>query len=457
MHRRGLSERRCAALAADGLAAARSVHTGGVERAIVFVTGWNPARGKGGGSSYVRTHMRAARRAGYEPHAFCIDQDNGTTEEAFGTVHRVVPALPFRRALAVTAAGGWQSFLGHWFSSFALSPYNHGAHAPRLAAAVERFLARRPGPHLIHGFYTWSGAGLDVRKRLQARGIDCVVVSSIYTTARHEAAGKAQGAAHAPALQRALFSAERIWIDRVVRRRERRVYRESDLVLVNYDSVRRLLLAEHGARAAIRKIPYCPDRAFDDESVLADGERTAGDPLIVSVSRHDPRKGIDILLRALAALRAGGARFRACVVSGGPLLAAHRLLAEKLGLAETAEFTGWVADSAPYFRRADIFVLPSIEEGSGSLSLLEAMQAGAAIVASHVDGIPEDVADGESALLVEPGNVEALRAALARLVDSAALRHDLGRRARAAFVERFSADAFAAALGRVYAEAASGS
>lgn len=417
---------------------------------VVFVTGWNPARGKGGGSAYVRAHMRAALRAGYEPHVFCIDAENGTSEESFGAVHRVLPARPFRRVLATAAAGTPQGFLGHWFGSFAFSPYNSGAHAARLRTAIERFLAGRRGPHLIHGFYTWGCVGLDVRARLRQRGVECAVVNSFYSTARHEVEGKAYGARRP--LHRATVGVERLWIEAAVRRRERRAYRESRLVLVNYDSVRRRLLAEHGPGAETRKMPYCAETAFLDPPPAPDGAPPPGDPLIVSVSRHDPRKGVDVLIRALAALRARGVRHRACLVSGGPLLASHRRLVAELDLADTTTLTGWVDDTRPYFRRAGIFVLPSLQEGSGSLSLLEAMQAGAAIVASNVDGVPEDVADGVSALLVEPGDVGALARCLERALGSRELRLRLGRNARAGYAAKFSPDGFAAALGGVYAE-----
>jgi glycosyltransferase involved in cell wall biosynthesis len=417
---------------------------------VVFVTGTNPTHGKGGGSAYVRSHMRAALRAGYEPHVFCIDSESGMRDESFGAVHRIVPALPFRRALAATAAGKRQGFLGHWFGGFAFSPYNSVSHGPRLAAAIERFLAGRAGPHLVHGFYTWGCVGIEVRARLRRGGADCTVVNSIYTTARHEAEGKARGAAGVRPLQRALFRAERLWIDSVVRSQERRVYRDSRLVLVNYAAVRRQLLAEHGPGAETRMAPYCAEAAFLDAASAADGP-PPGDPLIVSVSRHDPRKGVDVLIRALAMLRDRGVRFRACLVSGGALLASHRRMAAALRLTEMTTLTGWVDDARPYFRRAGIFVLPSLQEGSGSLSLLEAMQAGAAIVASNVDGIPEDVADGESALLVEPGDADALSRAIEHVLGSAALRQRLGCAARAAQAARFSPDAFAGALGAVYA------
>jgi glycosyltransferase involved in cell wall biosynthesis len=174
--------------------------------------------------------------------------------------------------------------------------------------------------------------------------------------------------------------------------------------------------------------------------------------LIVSVSRHDPRKGMPVLLRALAELRDAGVRFRACLVSGGEYLNADRRLAEQLRLGDQVAMTGWVPDPFHYLRHADVFALPSLQEGSGSLALLEALQAGVAIVASNLDGIPEDVTDGESALLVEPGNVAALSEALRRVVTDTALREQLRRRARATFEARFSATALVSALRNIYAE-----
>jgi glycosyltransferase involved in cell wall biosynthesis len=176
-------------------------------------------------------------------------------------------------------------------------------------------------------------------------------------------------------------------------------------------------------------------------------------PLIAAVSRHDPHKGWDVLLGALDCLRRQGVPYRACLAGGGPQLTADRELARRLGLGGgSVEILGEVPDPFALLRRADVFVLPSRAEQSGSLSLLEALQAGCAVVASRVDGIPEDVTDGASALLVEPGDPAALAGALARLLGDSGLRRRLGTAARKVFEDRFSAAAFAAALGRVYAE-----
>ena len=160
---------------------------------------------------------------------------------------------------------------------------------------------------------------------------------------------------------------------------------------------------------------------------------------------------MDVLLRALARLRQGGVPFRARLAGPGRLLARHRALARRLGLGG-AVLPGFVADRGQHLATADIFVLPSIQEGSGALALIEAMQAGLPIVASGIDGLREDICDGQNGVLVPPGDPEALAAALGALLGDAARRHRLGQAARRTYEERFAPEAFTAALGTVYQE-----
>ena len=114
------------------------------------------------------------------------------------------------------------------------------------------------------------------------------------------------------------------------------------------------------------------------------------------------------------------------------------------------ELTGWLEDPFELIREADIFALPSLEEGSGSLALLEAMQAGLAVVSSEIDGIPEDIIDGESGLLVPPGDIDALCLALHRLLLSKDLRRQLSSGAAEVFSRRFTAARFSSELGGLY-------
>ena len=177
-------------------------------------------------------------------------------------------------------------------------------------------------------------------------------------------------------------------------------------------------------------------------------------PVIASVSRHDPRKGIDTLVRALSILAARGVSFQARIGSGGMLLPWHRRLAGELGLGSRVEFTGWIADPGELYRACDVFVLPSLQEGSGSMSLLESMMHGNCIVASGIDGIVEDVRHGEDGLLVPPADPVALADALQTLLADNGLRRRLGDASRRRFMEICDPDVFTGQLGEVYLDEA---
>jgi glycosyltransferase involved in cell wall biosynthesis len=268
------------------------------------------------------------------------------------------------------------------------------------------------------------------------------------------------GLRHAHYFQRAWYLAQFSWVKLVVGRYERRAYQESRLVMINYDSVRKLVLAKYGSAVKFRKLPYTSEMAFLCEQTeappaapdsVANLQRSDA-PLIVAISRHDARKGINVFLHALAELRVAGVPFHACLVGGGPLIELHRRLALQLGLDDVTTIEGWVPDPQSYLRQADVFVLPSLQEGSGSISLIEALQAGVAVVASNVDGIPEDVANGDSALLVKPGDVSQLCEALRRVLGDTAPRQHLARRGREIFAEKFCPEVFSTALRQTYVE-----
>ena len=400
---------------------------------LAMVAGKDPLEMLGGHSSYVRAHARAAIRAGFEPHVFCASDRPAVLETDFGVLHRV--ASPFRPFRQIMVAG----------------------HAPLITADLECFLLARPGPHLIHSFGLWGYIGVAARRKLRRKGIETVPVTSCYTTYEHEARGKLKGVSHGYSrFNRMWYRAQLCWIKLMVRRYEQQAYLDSHLVLINYKLVRQIVVAQYGSGVNFRKLPYTSKSAFlsneAEAFAMRDDFSSSDTPLIVSVSRHDARKGIDVLLNALAKLDKTGLRFRACLVGGGPLLELHRKLAAHLGLNDVISIEGWVSDPAQYLRKADVFVLPSIQESSGSLSLIEALQAGVPVVATQIDGILEDVVDGDNALLVQPGNVSQLCNALTQVITDTALRQRLRQRSRDTFVEKFSSEAFASALRATYAE-----
>jgi glycosyltransferase involved in cell wall biosynthesis len=164
-----------------------------------------------------------------------------------------------------------------------------------------------------------------------------------------------------------------------------------------------------------------------------------------------PRKGVDVLIRALARVRDDGHAFHAALVGKGDLLESHRALVRELGLADRVALPGRVREITPYLRHADIFSLPSIAEGSGSMSVLEALQYGLPVVSSAVDGMTEDLTDDVDGLLVKTASVEELHRALTRLITEPALSERLGRAGNELYERRFSADATSTALNDFYA------
>jgi glycosyltransferase involved in cell wall biosynthesis len=99
---------------------------------------------------------------------------------------------------------------------------------------------------------------------------------------------------------------------------------------------------------------------------------------------------------------------------------------------------GFRADVLAFLRAFDLFVMPSIAEGLGT-SLLDAMAASKATVATNTGGIPEVVSDGETGLLVPPRDHHALAGAISRLLKDGSLRERMGRAGLARVETLFSA------------------
>jgi glycosyltransferase involved in cell wall biosynthesis len=155
-------------------------------------------------------------------------------------------------------------------------------------------------------------------------------------------------------------------------------------------------------------------------------------PVIVCAAFHDPVKGVDVLLRALALLRPAVPGMR-LLEAGGSLDPRqtedlHRLAAE-LGLGDAVVWAGQRNDMRAVLQAGDVYCQPSRSEGL-PLAVLEAASAGLPVVASRVGGIPEAVLDGQTGLLVPPESPEALAGALKTLLGDPARRRELGKAGR---------------------------
>ncbi|MFD3590582.1 glycosyltransferase family 4 protein [Streptomyces sp. NPDC058683] len=155
------------------------------------------------------------------------------------------------------------------------------------------------------------------------------------------------------------------------------------------------------------------------------GPSGPGAPLVVCVGRLCPQKGQDVLLRAWPEVLRRVPDARLALVGDGPDDEALRRLAPA-----SVEFTGAVADVRPWYRAADLVVLPSRWEGM-ALAPLEAMACGRPVLVTDVDGARESLPPGHAAhCLVPPGRPGALAGAVAGLLLDPELRASLGDRGR---------------------------
>jgi glycosyltransferase involved in cell wall biosynthesis len=174
-----------------------------------------------------------------------------------------------------------------------------------------------------------------------------------------------------------------------------------------------------------------------DESVFRPREDRR--PTVVFAGRLDPSKGVDLLLRAFAASGLSDEGFSLDVAGDGPQRAELLRLAAQLGLSRTVTFHGSLAklELAHLLGSSRIACFPSVRRESLSLSLMEAMAAGCAIVASYEAGLDAVVTHpmlthrgGPAGLVLTGRQVSVWAHALRRLADDPAHAADLGANAR---------------------------
>ena len=162
------------------------------------------------------------------------------------------------------------------------------------------------------------------------------------------------------------------------------------------------------------------------------------------------RKGVPELLEALASPALAALPWRATLAGGGPV-DEFRARAAALGLADRVAFPGWIDQPAAsaLCASADILVLPSHAEGL-AMSVLEGLAHGLAVVATPVGAHAEVIEPEQSGLLVPPGDVAALGAALIRVIGDPALRERLRAGARQRFLDRYDVRSYAVRLARLH-------
>jgi glycosyltransferase involved in cell wall biosynthesis len=172
-----------------------------------------------------------------------------------------------------------------------------------------------------------------------------------------------------------------------------------------------------------------PDRPEDRQEFYQAFDLQPGCLHLVCVGRLAPEKGQAFLLEALALLGDQLPELQTVFFGDGPLKEELQGRCAQLGLTGRVRFAGQRPDIRRWLPFFDLFVLPSAWEGL-SQALLEAMAAGLPVTATAVGGSPEAVVEGETGLLIAPGDPPALASAITRLAQDPALRQRMGAAGR---------------------------
>ncbi len=196
-----------------------------------------------------------------------------------------------------------------------------------------------------------------------------------------------------------------------------------------------------------------PQLKFEPESVLrADPEvsKFCKDGFVIgTIARLSEEKGLIHLIAALLIISRQNAAMKLVVIGEGTLRKSLETMVSDAGLSDKVLFAGYRDYAYNYLPYFHVFVLPSLTEGL-PITILEAMQAKIPIIASRVGGIPTVLEDGETGILIEPGNPNALADAIMRVWSDPQGSLAMGQRARETALTKYSSRRMAEDYLRVY-------
>jgi glycosyltransferase involved in cell wall biosynthesis len=334
--------------------------------------------------------------------------------DARGELERIISPVPPARSrhfgvaashtTGLTPLGAWNYAFQHW-GPRALQPHHQAA----FSAAFDETASRMIGDCDIVN--PWCSTALRTIRAARRRGIPAVLeVASAHLLAQRDLIEE-EYARFGADVERAVFSQG--VIDRTLAE-----YDEADAIIVTSSFVRETF-TRHGVPAAkIHVIPYGIDAA------PAPRAERSGPLRVLFVGGCSLRKGIPYLLDAFRRIDTD-ATLRLVGRENAPLFARLGGLPPRV----TAAGVKTGAALAAEYAAADVFVLPSVEDGFG-LVTLEAMAAGVPVVVSANAGSAEVVRDGENGFVVSARDITALSERIASLLADAPLRQRMGEAAR---------------------------
>jgi len=214
-----------------------------------------------------------------------------------------------------------------------------------------------------------------------------------------------------------------------------------DAIIAVSEAVRRVLIEGSIPCERIETIPDGTDlslyRGTTSDALRTELHLDSGDFLAGTVANLSEDKDLRTLILAAGILREKVPPIHFVVVGRGPLEAELKRLAGEIRVEDTVHFLGFRDDVPQILASLDVFVLPSLQEGLGSV-ILDAMACGLPVVATEIGGIPEVVEEGKTGFLIPAEDPASLADAVLRLSKDRDLAGELGRRGRESVQQNFS-------------------
>lgn len=389
---------------------------------VFIISGKSPIGDPGGYPAYAHTLSHVLSSLGYKIYTLSVGKKYSVEKTDFAEVHtlpsRLLRFIPVIKHLALAG-------LPYYSIIFALE--------------VRKIIKKEDiSSFILWGMGPWALPGVFLKFTLP-KNVKMTMMSSYFTSTRHEMKGaldsvRIKDYGLLPKIRYFLVYAI---VARVFNLFEKLTLDACDGVVIHYNSSKRII--QKYFNVPDKKIYNFPwyNEIFKRVGKPAALRSQYRHPLIVSICRQDPRKGLNFLIRAIEILSKKFQNIQCLIVGAGSFLKPNIELANKLGLDKYIEFPGFVADIKPILQESDITVIVPLAQGSSALTVLEAMSYGKAIIGSDCDGIPEDITNNVSGLIVKKGNEYELADALRKLIENSTLRNKLGRNAYKTYKNRF--------------------
>jgi len=388
---------------------------------VFIISGKSPLGDPGGYPAYSHTLSHALHALDYKVYTIAVGKERSIEESKFSTIHTLRSGLlrfiPVVKHLALAGL-----------------PYYGLLFAVEIVRIIKKEKIDR---FILWGMGPWTFIGF-VLKFLLPKHTKMIILSSYFTSTRHEM----KGALDAIRIKDyGILPKIRYFIVYEIVARFFHVFEllalnSSDAVIIHYESSRKIIQKFFNvSNKKIYKFPWYSE-IFKREGKNISQQKFRH-PFIVSICRQDPRKGLNFLIRAIGIVSKEFPNIYCEIVGTGSFLDLNKKLVNKLKLKKQIHFPGFISDINPTLKVADIAVIVPLAQGSSALTVSEAMSYGKAIIGSDCDGIPEDITNNSSGIIVPKGNEVAIADALRKLIKNPQLQKRLGATAYKSHTNRF--------------------